>query len=438
MSERDPLAPAFEIPDLELDAPAPSKRPAPVSSRNLGPASLSAEAPQLPQISLGLDGEDDFDLLQAGSSVRLALGDDPLTPERKVDTADWPRGRTPGAEQLSIDSREVALVADYGAAPQNAVLAPVYAFRVFSRRKPLRLALAEQRAALASAELERDTQLMQLAMELRSTLEAHESFKRSLDPVREIERLAGERSAALSQADSGYREQMSKFDAEIAALRESEAKARAQAAEREATTRAAESELRRAEAKQQRVQIEIRGVMDVARQKLGPAGGDLPPELAAKLAELQGRSAALQPDLDQAKSKHAAALSALREAEAATQHALSQIRQLDRQKANAGSSLGKQLSERAAGVTEAEKQLRDALAEVARAVLAARGALAVPEATLTALREHDKKVTERAVQLETYLRAFDSYDRERVKQGILVVLSLLGIVLLFILLKAVL
>ena len=435
MSERDPLAPAFEIPDLELEAPAPSKRAAPLSSRQV---QVPGSAPQLPQISLGLEGEDDFELIQLGAAADLKPDADPLAPQRKIETTDWPRGRTPPADQLSVDPREVALIADYGAAPRSALLAPVYAFRVFSRRKPLKQSLAEQHAALAAAELARDSSLMQLAVELRPALETHEAFKRSLDPVREIERLAAERSAALSQADSGYREQMAKFDAELSSLRAAESRARTQAREREATSHVSESELSRVEAKHQRVQIEIRGVMDLARQKLGPAGGDLPPEHAAKLAELHSRAAAIEPDLTQAKAKHGSAIAALRQAESEAQHLLSQVRQLDRQKASAGATLGKQLNERAAGVTEAEKNLRDAMSEVARAVLGARGGVPVPEATLAALRQHDKQVEEHARRLETHVRALDSYDHERAKQGIILVLSALGIVLLSILLKAVL
>lgn len=433
MSERDPLAPAFEIPDLELEAPAPSKRApaAPVSARQ-GPS--SGATPQLPLISL--DGDDDFDLIQNGSNVDLAVASDPLASPRQLDTFEWPRGRTSPADQLRVDPREVALLADYGPPPQNAVLAPLYAFRVFSRRKPLKAALAEQHTALTAAELERDTLLMRLAAELRPALEANESFKRALDPVREIERLAGERGAALSQADSGYREQMAKFDGELNQLREAEARAKTHSLEREASKTAAESELRRVEAKHQRVQIEMRGVMDLARQALGPAGGDMSPEHTAKLAELQGRAAALEPDLNQAKAKHASAVSALREAEAEAQRVLSQIHKLDRQKAGAGAALGKQLHERAAGVNEAEKQLRDALAEVARAVLGARGALPVADTTLAALREHDKQVEARATRLEMHVRALDSYDRDRARQGVVVVLSVLGVVLLSILLKA--
>jgi hypothetical protein len=90
------------------------------------------------------------------------------------------------------------------------------------------------------------------------------------------------------------------------------------------------------------------------------------------------------------------------------------------------------------GRSESKKQQRDALAEVARAVLSARGSIAVSEPMLDALRRHDKSVEAAALRLETHLRALDAYDRERVKQGVVVVLSALGIVVLSILLKAVL
>jgi hypothetical protein len=91
---------------------------------------------------------------------------------------------------------------------------------------------------------------------------------------------------------------------------------------------------------------------------------------------------------------------------------------------------------RAASASEAEKQRRDALADVARAALAGRGAVKVPEPLLQALRGHDKSVETLAIRLETQVRALDSYDRGRVKQGVILVLSAFGVVLLSILLKA--
>ena len=92
---------------------------------------------------------------------------------------------------------------------------------------------------------------------------------------------------------------------------------------------------------------------------------------------------------------------------------------------------------RAASVSEAEKQRRDALADVARAVLAARGSVAVPEPRLQALREHDQQRGERwrSGSRPTCARSH-SYDRERVRQGVILALSALGVVLLSILLKA--
>jgi hypothetical protein len=432
MSQRNPPGPpSFEIPDLELE-PAASKRPAPARS----PAAARPATAAIGEISLDESDDDDFELIKTGPHVDLAIAPSAPTARRHVESSSWPSGRSRAPDQLPIDPAEIALVADYGRAPQNAILTPLYAYRVFSRRAPLKKATTELTAALAQAELLRDTALMQLSSELRPALEANDAFRRLLEPMREIERLAGDRGAALSEADTGYKQQMVRFDGELLQLREAEAKAQAISTENAAAKDGTENLLRRAEAKQQRVQIEIRGVMDLARQALGPAGGDLPPAQAAKLAELEARSLALEPELSRANASHAAASAALDAIDAELRRLRTQIRQLERQKTAAAGALEKQLSERAAGVSDAEKQRRDALAEVARAVLAARGSVAVPETTLDALRHHDKSVEALAVRLETHLRALDSHDHGRVKQGVILALSAVALVLLSILLKA--
>lgn len=470
MTERDPPAPAFHVPDLELE-PAPSKRPAskafPAAAApaareasrgreldieagpgiTLGSGALgSANAAFELELSGGAFGDDgDFELIQTGSKVELAgavTHDDAQRHRegvaRRHESASWPSGRSRSADQLPIDSAEVALVADYGAAPRSALAAPLYAYRIYARRAPLKRALAEHAAALDAAEAERDTVLARLASELRPTLEASDVFRRVLEPVRELERVAGDRSAALSQADAGYREQMARFDAEIAPLESALSAARATGIERAAQADTSDNQLRRAEAKLKRVQIEIRGVLDVARQAVGPSGGDLPPAQAAQLGELQARLAAIEPEVGEVRAAHAGVLVALAKAQSEQRAIESQLGQLARQKASASGAVAKQLSARAAGVSEAEQQRRDAMAEVARAVLAARGSISVPEAALVALREHDRRVDERAVRLETHLRALDSYDHERARQGVILALSALGLVVLAIALKAVL
>jgi hypothetical protein len=427
--------PAFEIPDLEPAPPVSKRAPQPPPGRT--PSTLSSNTAAFGlEIALPEDDDDDFELIQTGSNVELSVGASPQATRRHLEQGNWPTGRTRPADQLPIDSAEVALIAGYGNAPNNALLAPVYAYRVLARRGPLKRAIAEHHAALVQAELARDTQLMQLATELRPVLEANEGFRRLLEPIREVERVATERNAALSEADAGYHEQMARFDAELAQLAEAVTNARAIYDHRRANAEGTEQELRRAEAKHQRVQIEIRGVMDIARQALGPAGGDMPPAEAARLAELQARATALEPELLRARSAHAAARSLQDQAQADLRRVQNQVGQVEREKGSAGSSLEKQLTARVAGVSEAEEQRRSALAEVARAALATRGGVAVPEPLLQALRGHDQTVDAQATRHETHVRALDSHDRERVKQGVILVLSAAGIVLLSILAKA--
>jgi chromosome segregation ATPase len=362
----------------------------------------------------------------------------PSTSAERPKPAAWPTGRTRTADQLAVDPLEVSLVADYGAAPQNAVLTPLYAYRVYARRRILQRAIAEQHAALEHAEAERDTALAALASELRPLLEANDALKRLLEPVREVERLAGDRHAAFSQADAGYREQMASFDQQLGALGQAQSQAQANVTRSRAAADATESTLQRAEAKSKRVQIEIRGVMDVARQALGPAGGDIPAPQAAQLAELQARQKALEPELLAARAAHAATSAELERSQNELDRLQSQAAKLERQKAATGGGLEQQLSLRAAGVSDAEKQRRDALAEVARGVLQSRGGVALPEATVQALLAHDARVEAQALRLETHVRALDSQDHERVRQGVILALSAFGLVVLAITLKAVL
>lgn len=432
MSEQSPKAPSFEIPDLELEAPV-SKRPAPVSASHLAAPESAAQA------TFGLQGDDDFELIAVGGPLELANGiiQHDVAP-RAADTKPWPTGRSRPNDQLPIDSAEITLVAGYGAAPHSAVLSPLYAYRVFSRRAPLNAAVAAHRQELVQAEAARDVALMQLADSLRDVLAQNEAFGRLLQPIGDVEKLTSDRTAALVEADQGLRAEMAKFDVELAKLREAESQSALHVGQRRKLSDDTENMLRRADAKHQRVQIEIRGVMDLARQAVGPAGGDIPAAQAAQLAELQSRSSALEPELSAARAGHAAASAALESAETEQRRIVATIKQLERQKASATSALEQQVNARAAGVSDAEKQRRDALAEVARAVLAARGGIAVPEASREVLLGHDSKVESAAVRLETHVRALRSYDTERVRQGVILTLSALGLLVLAILLKAVL
>ncbi len=464
MSQPKPPEPTFHVPDLEIE-PAPSKRaapqPGPAASQrgpsrgreldleagpgvSLSHGSQQGSAPFELEMSGGsfgsLDsfGADGLELIQTGSKVELAGAVTRAAAQARIETTSWPTGRSPSADQLPIDPAEVALVADYGSTPGSALGAPGYAYRIYARRGPLRRALAEHAAALRTLEVERDTALATLATELRSALEASEGFRRLLEPVREIERLAGDRNTALSQADAGYREQMAGFDTELVRLQTALGTATSIASAARARADASDNELRRAEAKLKRVQIEIRGTLDVARQAVGPTGGDMPPAQAAQLAEQQTRLQALEPEVAGVRASHGSVMAALHAAQGEQRALEGQLGQLTRQKAAASGALEKQLSARAAGVTEAEEQRRQALAEVSRGVLAARGSLGVPEPTLSTLRDLDKRVVTAAVRLETHLRALDSYDRERARQGVLLVLGALGMVVLAIVLKAVL
>jgi len=414
-----------------------------VSKRSPQPARKSGTSPGGPPAATDdeLSSEDDFELVPLGQNEdfgeSVTAGQGWVDRSMQVETP-WPTGRTKTADQLSVDGVEVELVAGYGRPPQNAVLTPLYAYRVFTRQRQLRLQVSQLNQQLSRAEAERDGLLARLATSLRPVLEASDTFRRLLEPIREVERLRGDRSAALSEADAGYREQMAKFDQELARLRAVQTSAKSASAEKRGVRENAENEFRRADAKHKRAQIEMRGVLDLARKALGPAGGDIPPAQAKQLAELQAQAAALEPEVARTRAALTVASTAFDQAEGEVQRVQAELKKVERQKAGIGGSLEKQLSVRAAGVSEAEKQQRDALAEVARAVLASHGALEVPTPELETLTGQDARINALALRLETHLRALDSQDRGRVKLGVSIALGAVGLVVLAILLRAVL
>ena len=328
MSERDDLSAGLQIPDLELE-PAVSKRPESVTARGSHSARLGSSPS-------GFADDDAFELVPTGAKLELSGDVIQPGPESQRATAAWPNGRTDSAEQLRVDPLEVTLVADYGVAPSSVALTPLYAYRVYARRRHLQRAVAEHHAALQRDEAERDEALAQLASELRPTLEANETFKRMLEPVRELERLAGDRNAALSQADAGYREQLAGFERELLGIGESLVEARKLLARCSDAAESTDADLRRAEGRNRRIQIEIRGVMDLARQALGPAGGDLPAPQAAQLANLQTRLHGLQPELDRTRAAHVGSSTELERARSELKRLEDKAHRVEREKAAAG------------------------------------------------------------------------------------------------------
>lgn len=442
--------PSFEIPDLELDTgPRVTPRASPRTAPQPAPDLFDEDAGNQGRPSLDLDlGPSQNGPLDFGSSVDFGdtgsfelepLASPPVPPRApaaRMQVAPQ-TGQAPDPTQLNIDPAEIAILADYGEVPSAAQLTPMYALRVFTRQRELKHELVRIAAESARAESERQSTLAELTRAVRPQAEQIEQFRRLFAPLVELEQVASQRGQALSSISDEVSARSSALDGELADLG-----ARIQAeVEREAAAQRAVDERnaasKRADAKLKRVNIEIRNVLSAAEQKLGPQGGAIPDPEAAQLAELRARASALQPEVDAAQSELSAAQLQLDRLHAQLEALRQGERQIARKKQAIGDAFQKEMALRSASLTDSEAQQRSLLADLGRAILATNGAVEVPEPWLTRMRAADERANQLAVRAEMQRRAIDSYDKPRAAQGVRLVLTVVGIVFVLLLLKAI-
>jgi len=436
-----------EIPDLELPvAPAKPAPRAPVAPRPPegapSPASPGSGRSHDPSDYFGsgtFDDEAFADALEPSGSLAIdaqALapnaGPEPRPAER------WPTGRSPERAVLRVDELDVKLVADYGTPPASALLEPVYALRVRARQRLLAAELARIESELRAAEQRRDELLGELVLSLKPRLEADQRLSALLEPVRELERLAGERARALANVDAEYRALAQPVDARIGeSLRQLEAH-RELERERQSAFDKDEELFRRADARAKRIQIELRSLMQVAVQAAASAGlpqGSVRPDDAAKIKALQAEGATAERAADAARQALAATESARAAARAEVARTTRALRALEVERGALDDRFSKPLDARAHGLSEAEAGRQQALAEAGRSLLALRGGVDIDASTLEALRRADELVSKLTSDSEKHLRALDSADRTAVRRGYTVAgVGLAAIVLLLALL----
>jgi hypothetical protein len=456
-----PTAQEFEVPDLELDpAPRPAhptggSPAAHTAPRSYGAPDLFDEDSFEPsglhiepnkesgagKINFGstiaFDAPGDFELVSTAPPSATDSGPHSGVTRRasSEEALAWPSGRTPDAEALPVDPLEVSILGDYGSAPSNALLTPVYAYRVFVRRRELSARLAVLNRERDRAEAEREGVLAELGRELRPEAEHVTAFRRFFAPISELEAALSQRGQVLSALNAELGAESAKLDTELPRIAERVS------AQQEIETAAARMRDERAlsaqrtEAKLKRVQIEIRAVTHVAEQKLGPQGGQVPELEAAQLATLRQRAEAIQPELARAKDELTLAERALERARSE----LDALRQTERQTVRAKRALAeryeKELQAGSAGLSESETEQRKALAELGRAALAARGTVPIAATWLARVREVSERADKLSFQAETQRRAVRGYDHQRVTQGVRLACAALVLFVLLIVLK---
>ncbi len=410
-SEKRPPG-SFEIPDLELDAPA-ARPPAPSTK----PARFDFD-----------DLDEGFELETAQSSLGLGVDAEslPVSGERPRSVsaaAPWPSGATPGPDQLRLETEEVTRIANYGE-PGAFWLAPAYTLRVFSRRRALQQTRSESRAELTACESRRDATLAELVRTLRPELSARAQFRAALTELAAAEKAAGEQERVLASASAEAQTKLAGIDAQSGALRSEIDAQQDLLASRQSHFDECSANLTRAEARAKRVQIEIRGLEEVAVKRATAAAKPVSGQVELTAEEAQRRSVLVQQqktlgeELSLVRAPYAAAEQEL----AAVRRRIGELeRQLgasEQQKTAFTRRARQDLSAKGKTANQAGSALSQAFAELGRAVLSGRGAVKVDDEMLERLRQHDKEVLRAAINDELHSRALSAYDHDRAKQGL--------------------
>jgi uncharacterized protein YciI len=211
-----------DIPSLELE-PAPPPRAA-ASSRPPRPVAVVAP-PEGPSF-------DDDDLDQ-GEPLQLDMPPEPVresrapaAPSREqsrsgirlsvppASSPPPPPDQAPAGPAIVLDPVEVERVGGYGPVPSYPWEAPVYAYRVWERRKLLRGLLVHARAAVTERARAIDDALVATLNDLRPLLLASPGSAALLEPSAAVQTRRDERLRAIAQVEDEAARELSEIDQE--------------------------------------------------------------------------------------------------------------------------------------------------------------------------------------------------------------------------------
>lgn len=414
-----PVSAGSDIPDLELAVPT---RP---TLRETAPTAR-VETRSATKATFGFEGILDDDLL--GGSLDDALAIDVADPSRHADQANkassqrlWPKGVTPVPGSVDIDPSLVQPLCSWGSGPSNWWQTPPYALLVFQGRRELMIEIRQLAAQLDQAETRRDDCLAALGEQLKDSLENEANFNAAIQAVNTIQVVHGQLAGQQQKAESTLSAETRALDEALLneQKRLTEYQARRQRAQCHCDD--AEVNLKREEARLQRLGIEQRNIEQAENQD---------PQALARLQELQHQAEALIPQIDKANNAEQASRTSLKEAGAEVDQVHFHLQELQRRKDLLGQSLTVRVREASLATHGAVQQRRAALADLGRAVLSANGRVAIDDATLDELLRHDDSVAALWLRHQVYLLAFDSYDRDATKRGIIIVVVLGALLLL--------
>jgi hypothetical protein len=291
----------------------------------------------------------------------------------------------PEEGSVPVDSFEVERLAAYGPPPQFLWEAPVYAWRVYLRRRDLQAGLSGTQRSEAEAAAALGAVLLRVVEEHRAELEADVHCGRLFAPYHELFARLSERRRLLDEAT---------------------AVGAAEAARTEAELIKAEAAL-----------SEFRAVVNARKEETAKL------YLVSKQAEATspGEAGAAREALEWARKEQG-------DVEQQAQDALAQVTELRRRRKAAEMSEAEETRVLAQGLAHAREALKAPLRELAPGLTEVRPALrddAWAEVE-SAIRAHERA----RVRQATLEQALKAYDASKVRQGVLVVVGAVALLVL--------
>lgn len=403
-----------------LDGSLPDRRASVPPKRSSFPPPMAAQA-SVPPPSLGLPlssaGAADWDLDEAlGLAPSMDLVVAVPMPSDTTSDGPWPHGRTPLDDELSISKQQVDDAAGFGQPPGSFLTAPLYFLRVFFGKKQVQVRLDESERALAAAEFERDQILANLGEKLRPELGENDRFSRLYLEIDKYEALIAERARSLAQADVSGESTLSAILSRLEQARAAQEALEASAVQERAVHTEADRLVRRARAQSNRLEIEVRNVQELARERAGD-GAVMPQDLALRYVALENELKAARAALAAAAADFKLRAQSVRQAEDAERRAHADADRIEGEKEGYMSTHEGDMTSHAGLLDQARSGRVAELARAARAVLELRGEVTVEAETRLQIAEHDRVVEVAAHRAGICRRALGSADESAYATG---------------------
>ena len=315
-----------------------------------------------------------------------------------------PPNLQPEPAKPAIDPYEARVLADYGPKPEAFWHAPMYAYRVMTRRGALQRDLATKKSDAERALKRYEDALVALGERARGGAAPAGALER----VKQAEELLRSRDGALAQSMDAHKGVLSEIDGRLSTVEAELSRARQEESRLKAIHEGAEQDFQRADAKVKRLEIEIRNGANKAAER----------DALAQDAQQKG---ALRVDAERK----------LAEARRVAATAQAKADAVGNERAQQESKFSRASGTRNAGVDEAQRHLRAALVELGRAVLSDPAAAAGLAHAKEEIERLDKQAQKSTSDVALHQTAIAAYDAPQVFLGmILVGVALLLVVVL--------